>query len=87
MANLFAVNVYQINDNQQLAQVDRQAFAPSNVKLRTTPILTNGSSSVKTAAGVNLYGIVQELPRGLQVGSTNFYVVETVAQLAALANA
>lgn len=85
MANMFAVNVYQINDNQPLTQVDKQAFTPANVKFRSTPTLPNGSSSVKTAAGVNLYGIVQELPRGLQVGSTNFYVVETVAQLVALA--
>lgn len=85
MPNFFAVNVYQINDNEELTQVQRQAFAPANVKLRATPLLANNSSSVKTAAGVNLYGIVQELPRGLQTGSTNFYVVETVAQLVALA--
>lgn len=85
MPNMFAVNVYQINDNQPLTQVDRQAFTPCNVKFRSATLLPNGSSSVKTAAGVNLYGIVQELPRGLQTGSTNFYVVETVAQLVALA--
>jgi hypothetical protein len=85
MPNFFAVNVYQINDNEELTQVERQAFAPANVKLRATPLLANSSSSVKTAAGVNLYGIVQELPRGLQTGSTNFHVVETVAQLVALA--
>jgi hypothetical protein len=85
MANMFAVNVYQINDNALLSQVDKQAFTPFNVKFRSAPLLSNGSSSVKTAAGVNLYGIVQELPRGLQVGSTNFFVVETVAQLVTLA--
>lgn len=87
MAQIFSVNVYQINDNALLPTVNRQGFSPSNVKFRAVDLLSNNSSSVKTAAGTSLYGIVQELPRGLQTGSTNYYVVETVTQLAALANA
>jgi len=85
MANMVSVNVYQINDNALLPTPERQAFYVGNVKFRATPLLSNGSSSVKTAAGTNLYGIVQELPRGLQTGSTNYYVVETVATLATAA--
>ena len=81
MANMFAVNVYQINDNALLKTPDRQGFAPSNVKFRSAPLNADGSAVYKTATGVNLYGIVQELPSGLQVNSTNFYVVETVTQL------
>lgn len=89
MAQMFQVNVYQINDNALLTNVDKQAFSPTNVKFRTAPIVssTNGAAFFQTAAGTNLYGIVQELPRGLQTGNTNYYVVETVAQLAGLANA
>jgi hypothetical protein len=87
MANMFAVNVYQINDNALLKVVDKQAFHASNVKFRTAPVVssTNGAAVYQTAAGTNLYGIVQELPRGLQTGSTNYYVVETVAQLVSMA--
>lgn len=85
MANMFAVNVYQINDNALLKTVDKQGFSPSNIKFRTAPLTSTGAALYQTAAGVNLYGIVQELPRGLQTGSTNYYVVETVAQLVTLA--
>lgn len=85
MANMVTVNVYQINDNALLPTVDKQSFYVGNVKFRTVPLLSNGSSSVKTGAGTSLYGIVQELPRGLQTGSTNYYVVETVSALATLA--
>ena len=85
MANMFAVNVYQINDNALLSTVDKQAFNATNVKFRTAPVNSDGSAYYKSAAGTNLYGIVQELPRGLQTGSTNYYVVETVAQLVTLA--
>lgn len=87
MANMVTVNVYQINDNALLTTVDKQSFNVTNVKFRTAPVVssTNGAAFFQTAAGTNLYGIVQELPRGLQTGSTNYYVVETVAQLATLA--
>lgn len=76
---MVTVNVYQINDNALLKTVDKQSFYVGNVKFRTAP------AGMTTAAGTPLYGIVQELPRGLQTGSTNYYVVETVAQLATAA--
>lgn len=85
MANMVTVNVYQINDNALLKTVDKQSFYVGNVKFRTAPVTSTGAAVYQTAAGTNLYGIVQELPRGLQTGNTNYYVVETVAQLAALA--
>lgn len=81
MAQIFTATVYQINDNQPFGTPELQGFSPTNVKFRPAAA---GSVS---AAGVPLYGIVQELPRGLEVNSTNFYVVETVAQLATKANA
>lgn len=81
MAQIFTANVYQINENNPLSVPELQGFSPANVKFRPAAA---GSVS---AAGVPLYGIVQELPRGLEVNSTNFYVVETVAQLATKANA
>ena len=82
---MVTVNVYQINDNALLTTVDKQSFNVTNVKFRTAPVLASGAAFFQTAAGTNLYGIVQELPRGLQTGNTNYYVVETVAQLATLA--
>lgn len=82
---MFAVNVYQINDNALLKTVDKQGFNASNVKFRTAPVTSTGAAVYQTAAGVNLYGIVQELPRGLNVNSVNYYVVETVTQLVTLA--
>jgi hypothetical protein len=81
MAQIFTATVYQINENQPLSTTELQGFSPTNVKFRPAPA---GSVS---AAGVSLYGIVQELPRGLNVNSVNYYVVETVAQLATKANA
>jgi hypothetical protein len=87
MAQIFTANVYQINDNQPLSTPQLQGFSPANVKFRPTPLNTDGSSTVQSVTGVNLYGIVQELPTGLNVNGVNFYVVETVTQLAAKANA
>ncbi len=74
MPNMFAVNVYQIND-YTLKTVERHGFNASNVHFRPAP------SGTTSATGVSLYGIVQELPRGLNVNSVNYYTVETVAQL------
>ena len=82
---MFAVNVYQINDNALLKTVDKQAFNASNVQFRSAPLTSTGAALYQTAAGVNLYGIVQGLPRGLNVNSVNYLVVETVAQLVTLA--
>lgn len=79
-AMIFA-NVYQINDNALLKTPDYQGFSLTNVKFRSVPLNSDGSSTVKTSAGTSLYGIIQELPRGLQTNSTNFYVVETVTLL------
>jgi len=84
---MVTVNVYQINDNALLTAVDKQSFNVTNVKFRTAPVnsSTAGDTTFKTASGTPLYGCIQELPRGLQTGNTNYYVVETVAQLATLA--
>jgi hypothetical protein len=81
MAQIFTATVYQINDNQPLGIPELQGFSPTNVKFRPA------AAGTVSAAGVSLYGIVQELPRGLNVNGVNFYVVETVAQLASKANA
>jgi hypothetical protein len=81
MAQIFTATVYQINENQPLSTPELQGFSPTNVKFRPAPA---GSVSY---AGVSLYGIVEELPRGLNVNSVQFYVIETVAQLATKANA
>ena len=87
MAQIFTANVYQINDNQPLKTLELQGFSPTNVKFRPAPLNSDGSAVYLSSTGVSLYGIVQELPRGLNVNGVNFYVVETVAQLAAKANA
>jgi len=81
MAQIFAVNVYAINYNAPLKTPQFQGFNPTNVKFRPA------SSGTVSASGQILYGIVEELPRGLNVDSVQFAVVETVAQLVALANA
>ena len=81
MAQIFTATVYQINENQPLSTPELQGFSTTNVKFRPAPA---GSVSYE---GLALYGIVEELPRGLNVNSVQFYVVETVAQLATKANA
>ena len=81
MAQIFAVNVYSINYNAPLKNPQFQGFNPTNVKFRPA------AAGTVSASGQILYGIVEQLPRGLVVDSTQYSVVETVAQLVALANA
>jgi len=79
MAQIFSVNVYQINDSA-LSSPESRGFSPANVRFRP-------AASGTTVNGVSIYGIVEELPSGLRVNSVNNYVVETVAQLKTAANA
>jgi hypothetical protein len=73
-------NVYRINNSD--ITVARFGFPVSSVIFREV------SGVVTTAAGVRLYGIVELKKQGLEVLSQpQYYTVETVAQLAALANA
>ena len=83
MANIFSVNVYQINSGSQ-GNIVKYGFSPSNVQLKDIP-----STQTVTAgpSGTRVYGIIQAQPHGLQIDPTNYYVVETVAQLQTLANA
>jgi len=81
MANMVTVSVYKINYND-LKTSELTSFYVGNVKFR--PV---NASTVVTAGPNNtrVYGIVQEVPRGLQVDGNQYYVIETVQQLAALA--
>lgn len=78
MPNVITPNVYKINGKD--ITVQRFGFPVSSLLLREV------DGVVTTAAGVRLYGIVQLKKSGLEVLSQDqYYTVETVAQLAALA--
>lgn len=79
MAQIFQVNVYSLNNNQWL-RPQQWAFNPTTVRFRSV-------YGIITQAGTRMYGIIEQLPSGLVVDKQEFYVVETVAQLATLANA
>lgn len=79
MAQIFVVNAYSLNGNQW-KRPELMGFNPTTVRFRTV-------YGVRTEAGSRVYGVVEQLPTGLVVDKDQFYVVETVAQLAALANA
>ena len=79
MAQIFKATVYQIND-AGLKTPELIGFAPSNVKFRTPAANTRVGST-------DLYGIIQEKAAGLSKDSPQYYVIETVAALQALANA
>jgi hypothetical protein len=79
MAQIFKATVYRINDSD-LKTPELMGFSPLNVKLRPTPSATR-------AGLVDLYGIIQEKPTGLNVNADQFYVIETVTALQTLANA
>lgn len=81
MANTFSATIYQINANQPLATPYVMGFPSTQVVFRPAP------SGTKSAANVDLYGIIQVLPTGLNIEQPQYYVVETVLQLQAKANA
>lgn len=81
---MFSANVYLINGTPIAKNTDSQsmAFPVSNCIFRPAP-----SGTVSSVSGADLYGIVQVNASGLQTGNAQYYTVETVAQLKALANA
>lgn len=80
MAQVFSANVYKINGSD--VTVERFGFPAGSVLLRQAP------ANTRTQAGVNLYGIIQLKRGGLEVlNQDQYYTVETVSALAALANA
>lgn len=83
MAQIFVSTVYQINSESFNTPIS-MGFSPTNVKLRAIP-----STTVFTAGPNNTrcYGIIETVPTGLRVDGVQHYVIETVAQLQALANA
>jgi len=79
MAQIFTANVYRINESN--VTVQRLGFPSAGVILRPAPANTRAGS-------VDLYGIVELRKQGLQVlQADQYYVVESVTALAALANA
>lgn len=79
MANMVTVSVYRINYND-LRTSELTSFNVTNVKFRpVSGIVTAGPNNTR------VYGIVQEMPRGLVVDGVQNYVIETVQQLATLA--
>ena len=77
MANVFTANVYQINTNQPLKTPELMGFPSTQVVFRPAP------SGTKAHDGsTDLYGIVQVLPTGLNIEQPQYYVVETVSELA-----
>ncbi len=80
MANVITPNVYKINGKD--ISVQRFGLPVPSVIFREV------EGVVTTASGVRLYGIVQLKRAGLEVLSQDqYYTVETVQQLASLANA
>lgn len=79
MANIISVNVYGLNGQMFKTAPQRFGFPVQNSVFREV------EGVVKATNGTRLYGIVQVLPTGLNIEQPQFYVVETVAQLATLA--
>lgn len=75
MANVFRVNVYQINQNV----MDRNS--PKNFGFSTTSFGTiqdvSGSATRSLSSGYNVYGLIVN-------NGINYYVAETIAQLVTL---
>lgn len=80
MANVFSVNVYQINQNNVLPrdQSVRLGFPGTGVLIRSCIDSTARSLS----SGYNVYGVIQLIATG-----DLYYTAETQAQLITLANA
>lgn len=81
MPLIFVVTVYQLNDNQPLKTPTPMGFPPSAVIFRAAP------AGSKAYDGTVLNGIVEVRSTGLNIGNPQWYVTQTVAQLATLANA
>lgn len=81
MSATFSATVYQINTNQPLATPVVYGFPSAQCFFRPAP------SGTKSAANVDLYGIIQVLPTGLNIEQPQYYVVESVAQLVVKSNA
>lgn len=80
MANAISVNVYAINANAPFT-AQRMGFPVETSVFREV----EGVFTAKDGT-TRLYGIVQSLPSGLNISQPQYYVVETVQQLVALAN-
>lgn len=83
MAQSISVNIYAINGQTFRTKLsETMAFPVDNSVFRAV------DGTVFAGDGTTrLYGIVQPLPTGLNVSQPQFYTIETVAQLVALANA
>lgn len=81
MANVISVNVYSVNNNA--------AFTPKTIGFPVASSIFRPVEGVVVAKDgtTRLYGIVQPTATGLNVSQPQYYVVETVAQLVAAANA
>jgi hypothetical protein len=81
--NVVSVNIYAIN-GQTFRSTSPQRFGfPVQ-----SSVFREVEGTVLAADGTTrLYGIVQPIPTGLNVSQPQFYTVETVTQLVALANA
>lgn len=84
-SNVFAVNVYQINQNVMTRD------APIRMAFPTTGVILQGVTDPVTrslSSGYNVYGVII-VPSSAAANSqgTMYYVPETIAQLITLANA
>lgn len=79
--NVIQVNVYSINNNQAF---DAKPFA---FPVQSSVFRAVEGTVFAKDGTTRLYGIIQPLPSGLNVSQPQFYTVETVTQLVALANA
>lgn len=79
--NVVSVNVYAVNGN---APITPQRFGFPVASCIFRPVEDTFFAKDGTT---RLYGIVQPIPTGLNVSQPQYYTVETVAQLVALANA
>jgi hypothetical protein len=80
MANVFSVNVYQINQTNVLPR-----DAPQRIGFPSTGVLIRScidSPTRSLSSGYNVYGVIQLLATGDQ-----YYTAETQAQLITLSNA
>lgn len=83
MAQIFSVNVYQINslDPIPLASVPKMGF-PSASSLIRTANDSNGNPGILLSTGVRCYGQIQLIPTGSQ-----YLTQETAAVLVTASNA
>lgn len=82
MAQIFQVNVYKLNGNDTPG-VQPMGFSPTRVKFRSV-IGSPTAATPVTANGSRVYGIIEEYG---PYGNNQYYTVEAVTALTALANA